>query len=396
MIFNDYYEIELIVNSETIKLSPTDYSFILYDSIHSLYNWATFNIKDLTGLIQESLFTVKGLKITLGYGIRDNKINKSEFTIDHDKITEPSQKGILSGDVEINLINSWYDKQELKSSAYNDSISNIIRQIVTQKFSSFNIESTGNDDTWYQPLITDAKFIQDVLLPNSYSDNSNKSPFYAFINSDGTFNFRNLNSMLKDNPAANLKYIAEAQEGDFSINNIMRLRRWRIGNEKLRNLIHRGIYKIDISNGSLIEEEDFIFSHPEGTTGNVPIIGDRNLFTGLLNLGYSKTDIGQKQSLLGRQINSIKDSMFIDKMLIIVPLNPKLIAGKIVNIFIFTLDNINGNIQKSSTTFSGNYLIEESRHTWNGERREGFTTLIVGRKFIDLNSSYFIKSLFIQ
>jgi hypothetical protein len=45
---------------------------------------------------------------------------------------------------------------------------------------------------------------------------------------------------------------------------------------------------------------------------------------------------------------------------------------------------------------SGDYIIEDCVHSWDGERKRGFTTIIVGRKFANVPSNYKIKESLIN
>jgi hypothetical protein len=62
-----------------------------------------------------------------------------------------------------------------------------------------------------------------------------------------------------------------------------------------------------------------------------------------------------------------------DRVLVTIPLYVELCAGKMVS-----LDTVyGGNI--ASDSYSGNYLIEQSDHIWNGENQSGFTQLVLTR-----------------
>ena len=396
MKYNDFYEIAIIVNDEIADINPVNISFSLHDSINSLYSWVTCTLQDTSGIIQDSFFTTEGLVVKIEFGT-DDQINSCSYVIRDDELPTPKTRGLLNGDVEINLVHEWYDKQEIKSTAYKKRISEIVEQLAGgYSFDSIDKNDTGNQDIWYQPLMTDARFINNILLPNAYSYNADKSPFYAYITCDNVFHFRRLNSMFTAKSLTTISYsIAEESTKEYDPSTIAQITRWREGSTIHKDLRHRKIFKIDREDGKLIEEEDFIYSYPElEKEKNIPIIGDKELITSYLNIQYLESEVGRKENLLGQTYSTTKKGMFLEKFMLLLPLNLKLISGNPIDLKIFTI-NAEGDNVRLTKTFSGKYIIVESQHTWNGFESKGYSKLIIGRKLIDLPDSYFIKAKFL-
>ena len=167
MRFADYYEINVVINNRTLDSLPTQYSFSMHDSIYQIFNWGMFVIKDSSSVFQEGFASIEGLDFRLEYGT-DEVINSCDYVVQSDNLSRSETKGLLNGEVTVNLVNKWYDSQEIKSKAYRNRISTIVQNLAGNYFKNLDITTTGARDTWYQPLMTDARFINDMLLPISF------------------------------------------------------------------------------------------------------------------------------------------------------------------------------------------------------------------------------------
>ena len=95
---------------------------------------------------------------------------------------------------------------------------------------------------------------------------------------------------------------------------------------------------------------------------------------------------------------SAEKSIFLEKIFVMTPYNPRLLAGKTVDVSTYTTKQAKA--QELSKRFSSSsektaftrYLILRSEHIWNGETNKGFCALILGRKFIDIPSTYNYKT----
>jgi hypothetical protein len=163
--------------------------------------------------------------------------------------------------------------------------------------------------------------------------------------------------------------------------NINGIRRWQTGSDTTKEYRHRIIYAIDRSSGELNVYKDNITDYPSNETGNLSILNDEGLNTGHFDLGFDETIIGRKENLKGQIINSARDSALLDRFIIIVPYAPHVVAGKVVNMKFYMRDLQTGNYI-ISPVFSGNYLVENSEHVFNGEKLKPFSKFIIARKHI--------------
>ena len=200
--------------------------------------------------------------------------------------------------------------------------------------------------------------------------------------------------MLNSKSLKTISFTARKDEYASS-EDIYSIRRWRDGSNLHKPLRHRAIFRISFEDGTLIEEEDFIYQYPTIPKNSVPIVGNINLTTGYEFLEYSQSNIGRQENLLGRTNNTTIKGTFIEEFMSIIPFNPILTSGKKIDLEIYSITK-SGENNKLSKSFSGSYIIEECEHVWDGVGKSGYTRLLLGRKFINLPSTYQIRSKFIS
>ena len=249
MVVDEYFTINTTFNGQSIDLAPQEFSFSMADSIYSLYNYGLFEINDITGLLQEYFGTTEGAELELGFGTKEI-LNTSKYIIKRDELSNIEIPGFLSGLVNIKIVNAWYSKQQIKSKAYQSTIATIISQLAqNQGFSSIDIEDTGNYDYWYQMMMTDAKFIQEILLPNAYSSSA-ETPFYAYTTSDNVFHLKSLKSMFNTSIVATIEYKAATELNTNQINLTTNIKRFNQSSDEHRALLKRDIYQISKTDGT--------------------------------------------------------------------------------------------------------------------------------------------------
>lgn len=394
----DHYVINIFYNDTRIdEISPEEFSFVISDSIYNLYPSGIFSIHDLASYFQEGLATVPGAKVRIEYGDKEN-LNKCEFVVQQDELPEAEHHTILRGNVEIPLIHSWYNDQQITNKGYQDKISNIIDEITNEySFEDKDIESTENNDYWLQCLQSNASFIKNTLLPNCFSINSNNTPFFAYITTDNIFHLRSFHSMTIKNTVATIAYKAQflqKEQNEIEMRNrISSLKRWRENLKTVWNYKNRKIFKIDREDGTLQIEDDSITDHPSKGGFLIPIMNDHGNATGYANLQFTESETGRKQNLKGQSIHYLRDSLFVDYFQIILPFNPVMHSGDLVDMSIYLPEN---DASKLSQNFSGKYVIVNCEHSWNKEDLTGYTNLIVGRKYVQLPDAYFLKGKLIS
>jgi hypothetical protein len=392
MTFGNFYELNLIIGDKEVEMSMQDISLAMTDSLYSLYNKCSLKLLDATAGFQEFLFNLEGMMVQVEYGIEDKKIGAT-FVNRRSEPDEVQSKTTLGGTVNFDLIHQWYNKQVVKSKAYADNtISSIVNSIMSPESSLFSsdggidISDTTGEDTWYQCMITDARFIHDQLMPNAWSGNANNTPFYAFITNDNVFNFKHLHGFLS-NDTAYTYYYSKANVGESQQQIILDIKQWNEGSQTNKLNRNRLVTYIDPENGDLIEEEDSLKDYPE--TETVPILNVADGKTSYLPFLYKTST--QTNNLKGQKAHTMRHSIFLDRFMLLVPFNPYLKSGMNIDLYIEKpqIEEETG----ISDRFSGTYLIEICTHVWDGQNKRGYSRLIIGRKELDVPRNYAFKEL---
>lgn len=389
----DYYEIGIRLHRSDMLSDPKRVSFSMSDSIYSLYNTCRMKIDDPSGLFLERLAYAKGTFISIKYGIQSRIVNTSNYVISNSYMESSTDSpGILSGPVTIELKNRWYYYQEIRSRGFRQKISDTIAEIVVplDYIEGTDIQSTEGTDIFYQPLINDAEFIDKILTPNAYSPSANRTPFYAFITNDGVFRFKSAHKMYNDGIADELTYSPQPsfqRSNPEIILDVKYIKEKRDVERKLRN---RYIYHIDADNGKLIQTEDRITDYLDREGRLLPFIADMDLKTGYVDLGKEEVTINKRNTELAQLYNTQRESMFLERLLLITPLNPRLKSGQKIQVNIGAEEKEDRG--ENSKTFSGQYVIENCEHIWNGDESRGYTKSLVGRKYIKTGATYPVRN----
>jgi hypothetical protein len=386
MEYQERYELELLIEGKEFEIMPSMYSFTMSDSIYQLYPRMNMSISDDTSLLQEYLATIEGITYEVTFGLKNNII-KCPFIIKGDELPENSITGLIGGEVIINFIHEYFSKQNAISKVYDNTISKIIEKLVNKyNFNSKNIDITNSSSKWYQPLITDSKFMLKNLLPFAYSADCGDTPYYLFIDVNNDFYFRSFKTMFETNPVTDL-YITSKNINGSNSQSIQRYGRYRPGSDLTYNLRHRVVCQIDDSDGSFSTEDDHLTDYPSNTK-QVPIKYTKDNVTSYMWIDKKEDDSAIRNNNKGFKINNMRNAMLLDKIVVELPFNPTLRSGKTINL-ILPYDNDG---EESTLLFSGKYLIDRSWHTW--DRRNGSTILSVGRKNANVpNSGYNLKDL---
>jgi len=381
MNFNETYLLNLKVNENLVEINESDISFDIHSSINSFYNNAILKIKDSTGYLRENLLFTEGILYELSFGFKDNFLT-CEYVFESDDTKEQERNDTVSLPTSLNLINSFYKKEEIESKGFYSKISEVVKSIFSQETFTLNIEETSNKNYWYRALQTQRDFIE--TLCKKAVPFGEKSPYYCFFNSDGSFNFVSYDYLNSQNSAITLNGYNEV-DSQVSLNTIYQIKEFKNGSLKTKPFWNRKVYTRNLSDGEYVESKCNIKDYPKEVSASLPIICDQSLFTGYVNTGFKK-DLSYNNALINY---GMKTTYFLERFIVTTLFNPSLLAGKKVTLNLNYSENVFE--VKKANYLSGDYIIEDCVHSWDGERKRGFTTLIVGRKFANVPSNYKIK-----
>lgn len=392
MLYRDEYEIEIESNGTSIISDPKDISFTLSENIYNIYSTGLIEVTDSTGILQESLLTMKGSNLEITYG-NIERSNRTPMIILNDRTEEePVQTGILSTKVSVPIIHSWYKEQEVKSFGHRGEISSIVRDIVEpyRIFDSMLIEGTNGTDIWYQCFVDDASFIENYLLPNAFSFNADSTPFCAFTTLDNVFNFTHMKKFFNENVVATLDYSQRANIETISENPVSSIRRIKDRTDFLGELSEVVIYQINRNSGRLESRVTHITDYNKPSSRKLPYIGSIEGASSILDLDYVEPSTNQENNNTAQILFNQRRGMFLDRFMVLIPLNSDLHCGDKVQLNIDS--SLDDSQSKFSNVFSSPYIIESLDHVWSGENHVGYTRLLLGRKYVSVPETYEIKS----
>lgn len=386
MLFNNRYEIDVSIDGVPLDDFPVNYKFTMFDSIYNLYSKAKFTYNDFSGQFQELLVLVNGTKFNIKIGNK-NETNECPYVVVKNSEPYIPVQSRIGGSVELRLVNEYYYKQTKQSNAYNDEISNIVKTKVSRAnyFSGIDIETTANRGLWYQPLMSDQDFFTKILSPHTISSSQNKTPYYMFIDSNNVFNMKSYKTMFEQTPVDTLTLSSMGLESGLLNNTILKINFMQESNLKIEELLHRNLLRFQ-EDGTLLKEEDFLTDYPNAEDLPIPVKKDISLITGNLELYDDDVLLTQETLSSNRAIknNSMKNGFALEKLVVTLNINPKIVSGKTVTV---NLPNgIDTQNSQLSLRYSGKYLIESSYKIWDG--KTALTIAILSRQTVNTPSTY--------
>lgn len=382
MTVNDITNFSLSLNgNDRIDLPRTGINVSLADSIYRLSPVMTVTAPDPSGIL---LGTRAG-----GYGntydFRMDIVGTSvryPFRVDHFEVSDlKGGTSAMSGTFRVVLTHGFmYQPSEMrayKNQSPGDVITSLINEYGSNNFKScgdFDTSSPLDMETIYNPNLTPGDFIDRILLPLSSSTTSEiNNPFYAFIDAQNRFRYRTLKTMLQqrdikilvvsnqqsinDQEGFDSDYIRATVAVPFSqeyshIYDVIDSETYRIEDGELT--------KVDSSFKNIAGVYQYGFYDREKST------------TQYMSEEYFQSSPAMLRLQAGINLRNRK-SYLIDKLVVQTVLDLDLCAGTRVK-----LQSYYGNSNKSMTSYTGEYVIESSVHSWNSNVNSGTTQLVLG------------------
>jgi hypothetical protein len=363
------YKIELLINGESFDAEFRHFSFSMIDSIFSLYSRGTVEYKDLSGILGETGLITRGTPVSLSFGA-EKEIITNEYRIENPIQAELSGSNSLAGVYSFNLVNHWKFKQSYDRKAWTNRISSVVRELVSSAgFKKIVINDTGNLENWYKNK-SEAKLIQ-TMLKYAFSEDSDKTPFVAFIDSNNIFHFQSIHRLLgvEGRPDFTYKY-SPLSDPLRSYDTVRAVR--ILPNTKISSNI--SFSYIDPTSGG-VSEETTSFKELKPSDKKIPIQKDSTNDLSRVNLSFLSSDKSDNKK--GQILSSFLNVFFTDMLVILVSFNPKILSGSTFRLEVPLSPGDEGIL---SERYSGDYLVLMSEHIWIGSESVAFTKLIIGRK----------------
>lgn len=378
------FDVHLKLDNREYDLPMSNYSFIVQDSIFSLYPKGVISFRDKNGLFNEYMAFINGVKLDLIFGTSETTIS-CPFTIHRNSMPDQTNSMAIGGNTETSLIHHYFSTQTKTSKAFNKEMSQIIDTLSSKyPFTKKNIDSTLNKGIWYQPNVNDAEFMQNYLLPFACSSNnafSKGTPYYNFIDLNNEFHFKTYKSLFIDEKPIDELYLnlGAGTRDDFLRGASYMIVPTQTSIHDLKEVLRKRIFKLN-NDGSLYAEDQNITQYYLDPDKTVPIKWDKNLVTAVMDLiPEDMEDPNTKNNNIGKTIFSMREAFHLDKLIIVCSFNPNYRAGKPISLYVPIIST--GTDQMDiSLRYSGKYLIETSYHKWDGRRMT--TTLVVSRQSV--------------
>jgi len=376
------YEIAVKIDDKALDYPPTNYTFTLQDSIHTLYPTASFYFDDVGGLFNEFLTFINGTKMEITLGLPDDFI-VCPYIIIKNSIPDQASTNGFGGVTNVSLVHEYMYEQSKKSRAFKDEITNIIKRIVKYSFKKMTLETTVNKGIWYQPFIYDTEFIINNMLPFAYSSTAKNTPYYCFINSNNEFNFVSYQHMFNNSNIMELKLVPSAITQSVGLDSVYSVFPIQSSISDIRSFLNTTQYSFDKNNALKIIETEI--SDYRGNNNKIPIRADLDNKTSINEL-YSNdcNDENIENNNKGLTLDYMRNIFTLDKVILVCNLNVKIVSGTKIKLGVpIATDNQK---MESSLRYSGEYIVERSYHSWTSFGANSI--IIASRNNITVPSTY--------
>jgi hypothetical protein len=327
---------------------------------------------DNTGLFLEMGNFTQGVPLNIKYGVASaSELLDIDFRSScRDAVSPTAGTPGLNGNLQIRLLHdSYYKNRESPNIAIKDMTA---AEAVKKLFPSekkLKVESTKGKIESYA-FDDPYQFTKDILMPQAV--NGKIKPYVFFRNLADELHFESID-LLEENASLEKLTFGGDIEGDNAYNTLNAFLPFNEGLEKTLINFHASgkILKNDLS------FEKFDKSVAADAKDKIPVVAD----TRIHHACYFHRQFNPKVEYAQLNNAFITDTMragfFVDKALGTLPLHPNLVAGKTVELAVSILDS-ERKIELSET-FSGQWLIEQSFHSWDGLLKQGQTKLILCR-----------------
>lgn len=376
---------------------------LLSDSIFDFYPDMEVTVNDEAGSISDYIISSEGLKFESKLGNDDDGYLISEWVWSENQLQNTVPTYHVGGDFMFGF-DYYYEFLDVKkSNAFNDTISNVVNNIIQNDFNI--IESTKKLITSTSEIGYRYRFNETIedrfnkWVDIAYSQSFDKSPFITFFNASGKFYFCAIEDLMKQEDFVSEEpFILDMSENSsIDYQSIDKYNAFFIGTPMNKMNYRKKIYSIkrnSVSENEIYNIEDFKLSG----SGNYFITQDvLSLFesTPRIQSGveyFGIYDENKEQHLFNGWRNSeFFDSYFPIRFEIVILFNKNALSGKKIKLEIGS--SIKEKNDKSSE-YSGEWLILESSHMI-GANAIPYSKLILGKSGTKVDPIHPFKDLLI-
>ena len=369
MASDDSFSVKLSVEDGTEFFPPKEVQFVIQDSIFDWFPSIEVIYSDVTGLALEYGTFLQGVKLHLIYGEQEKPFDLKFRTLERNVIKATGSRPQLSGVIQARGVHESYfsDRKNPKKCYNKKPISDCIKDLFSSE-KSLEVEATQGKVNVY--AYKDPYEVAELFLDLASTGKIDKFVFFRDL--EKKLHFCSLNHLLEGSQVATfeLKAVLDHKDNEqLIINGFMPF------NEKGDK-----VYPfMRVSGRYLTPDMEFKqdeFSIAKDAKDKIPFVSEKaiendNYFGREFNPAVEYENVNK-----GLAASSMK--FILDKAICIVPFNAKCVAGKVVELKVNYLTPDGS--EELSEYYSGNWLIEQSFHSWEGNTQRATTRLILARK----------------
>ena len=365
------YQTGLFINKSTHTPAPNFYSFSISDNIYSAFPKLILNFIDSTGLFLDLGNFTQGVPLNIKYGVSSiNEILDVDFRSSSRDAVSPTTGAFgLNGVLNIKGLHESFfkNRKALHTSLKEMLVSDAVRKLFPAE-GKLKVETTKGKIESYafeEPYI----FTREVLLPQA--TNGKIRPFVFFRNLLNELHFESINLLENASPSEKLSF--GDIEGENAHNTFYSFLPYNEG-------LNKTFIAFSAEGRMLKNDLNFEFDEKSVATDakdKIPVIMDSRICNDRYFHRQFNPKVEYDQLNTAFFADAMKAGFFVDKAIGILSFHPNLVAGKTVEIIVSVVDSERKT--ELSETFSSNWLIEQSHHSWNGQLKRGQTQLVFCR-----------------
>jgi len=372
------YDIGLYINGAEQTPDPYIISFTIKDSIYTVFPSVELFFPDESGYLLEVGVFTQGMPFNIKYGVTSlSKMLSVNFNVSCADVIQTLVGGGFNGRIAVKgLHNSFFSKRVAPNLALKKAtVSEAVKKLFSSEDNLIVENTKGNVEAY---AIDDPyRFAREVLLPQA--TNSKVKPYLFFRNLENELHFESIDLLENSKEIKKLFYGTLTDDSVEESDAYNMLFSFFPFTEKLdRTLTNFS------ANGKLLNK-DLSFEKVDksiatNADNKIPVIQSNRIYNEqYLNRQFNPA-VNYDQINNGLLADAMRSSFFVNKAMCNLSFHPDLVAGRTVELLV-SLEGTDQNMQVSQN-YSGKWLIEQSRHTWDGSQKKGFTNLILCRSSI--------------
>jgi len=393
------YKFELQSTNSSLDFSSLDQKqyarVILEDEIDYLFPYMEVHVNDVAGILVEGMISGEGLEFSSSFGSNEEGYDGwlyGNWMLRNVDTNDIRVDGHFGGMIGIGFQHEYKGYDVPKTRAWNDTISNIVKNIMETDYqltdnTQLFITKTEGKKIRYQNGINNKEFIDSLLL-RAYSSTYEYSPYVSFINIAGEFYFCTVEDLFNIASRVDEKpFIFKAEVNSSydkytfkTVNNIF-VQGLTTNKENYKKNLHK--FKNDFELETTDITNHLLNNDNEGRlliNNSLPDQKDyfSKEFYGLYNQAKDFEDYK------GYRNSFYRDNLFNFQLTGIVPFHPKIASGRIMNLEVESVLPDKGGYSRE---YSGEWIITKNKLFYDFDGMP-YNAITIGKNYVVPDSTY--------